>query len=217
MTDEQDSISADVVSLLREILLEYQVNLLDGISEYELIRLLQGPPHELFNADALTDPLVLFQTHFILFHTLYQLRQEWRDEDVGDLYISAMSIKLQPMQLQPNNNKSEIAAADPLAEYYLNWQNLVDTQQEDVETLLSSFWLKMAGIEDANVLSEHQLQHYLDVLEWPEQLSLDMHTLKQQYRKLQHSNHPDKGGSSARSQQILQAYTHLRKHLTRMR
>jgi DnaJ-class molecular chaperone len=38
--------------------------------------------------------------------------------------------------------------------------------------------------------------------------------LKQQYRKLQHKNHPDKGGSIRASQSVLQAYSQLHKYIS---
>ena len=42
---------------------------------------------------------------------------------------------------------------------------------------------------------------------------INLSELKQQYRKLQHENHPDKGGEIKVSQLILQAYTQLRRHI----
>ena len=43
---------------------------------------------------------------------------------------------------------------------------------------------------------------------------MNLSELKQQYRKLQHENHPDKGGKIEISQSVLHAYTQLRRHIT---
>jgi DnaJ-class molecular chaperone len=43
--------------------------------------------------------------------------------------------------------------------------------------------------------------------------SMNLSELKQQYRKLQHENHPDKGGKIEMSQSVQHAYTQLRRHI----
>ncbi|QPG05786.1 hypothetical protein IT774_00400 [Salinimonas marina] len=78
---------------LRQALEAERACLRNGISEYQLIQKLTGAPYCIFDADALGDNLTLFQTHFLLFHCLYQIQQDWI-HNAEKLQISALSIKL---------------------------------------------------------------------------------------------------------------------------
>ncbi|MFT5276623.1 MAG: hypothetical protein ACI97K_000210 [Glaciecola sp.] len=196
--------------LLKDILSLMQVQFVEGISEFEIISMLKNPPFLVFDEDALRDSLVLFQTHFIVFHTLYNLRKEWRVKQIGELEISATLIKLNPVCLSTDYP----SIADPLADYYLNWQNLTATDQAGVDELLTNFWQKMAVAKVFQKLSETDLNDAFAVLKLDSSEYLSLAMLKQQYRKLQHSCHPDKGGSVEQSQLILEAYTNLYRHLS---
>lgn len=182
-----------------------------GISEYELLTLLKKPPHNLFDADSLSDSLVLFQTHFILFHTLYQLRDEWHAQKEGELDIFATLIKLQPPQVMVEQS---IDKGDPLAQYYLNWDNLHQSNKNDVDVLLNSFWQKMLGGGTLAQPSDDTLLQSLAILELghielPSLHLVTLSTIKSQYRKLQHRYHPDKGGDNESAQAVSRAYTLL--------
>lgn len=191
--------------VLKEALSDFQQTFKEGISEYELINQLKEPPYCFFDEDALADPLILFQTHFILFHALYLLRSDLRQAKVGELTISALKIQLSSIQAP----QSGIVPNDPLADYYLDWRNLLKTNDDDVEKLLTSFWSKMAGIESIEVYSSVQINAALADLSFNSLEGLNKQTLKQQYRKLQHEYHPDKGGTVEQAQRILRAYTIL--------
>lgn len=199
----------DLQALLKDSLESFQIQFTQGISEYELIKALQDPPYALFNKDALRDSLVMFQTHFVLFHCLYQLRNTWRTQRVGELEIGPTLIKLH----ESVPNESGLEAADPLADYYLNWDNLKDTDAAGVEALLESFWQKMGGINTLELATQDEIQYAITILELPGVDKLNVTQLKQYYRKQQHAIHPDKGGSIEQSQAVLQAYTLLRKYL----
>lgn len=202
-------INADFQALLQEILVSFKPQFIEGISEFDIITTLKQPPFTLFNEDALRDPLMLFQTHFVVFHSLYQLRNEWREQKQGELEIGATKIKLHPVLLFDAN----LITPDPLADYYLNWDNLKATDQAGVEALLDRFWQAMAGSVSNYHLTQDEINDAISILEIGSWADMSVNKLKQQYRKLQHSNHPDKGGSVERSQLILQAYTALNKHL----
>jgi hypothetical protein len=191
--------------VLKEALSDFQQTFKEGISEYELINQLKKPPYCFFDEDALADPLILFQTHFILFHALYLLRSDWRQAQVGELTISALKIQLSGIHAP----QSGIVPNDPLADYYLDWRNLLKTNDDDVEKLLTSFWSKMAGIESVEVYSSAQINAALADLSFHSLDGLNKQALKQQYRKLQHEYHPDKGGTVEQAQKILRAYTIL--------
>jgi hypothetical protein len=195
--------------LLTDALVTFRPQFAEGISEYDLINALKSPPYLVFDEDALGDSLMMFQTHFVLFHCLYQLQNQWREQKVGQLDIGMTRISLQPILASDANLQTE----DPLANYYLNWSNLSATNETDVEALLDSFWQKMAGHDlHANIsgsaLKRARITMKIDVLK-----DINLSELKQQYRKLQHENHPDKGGRIEVSQSILQAYTQLRRHI----
>jgi hypothetical protein len=115
MPDKHDELQF----LLQEILNAFQSQFTAGISEFELITALKQPPYSLFDEDALRDPLTLFQTHFVLFHSLYHLRNEWREQKVGELDIRATQIKLDSIL----SFDADLQVADPLADYYLDWTN----------------------------------------------------------------------------------------------
>jgi hypothetical protein len=196
-------------TLLKDSLESFQTQFIQGTSEYELIKALQEPPYALFNKGALSDSLVMFQTHFVLFHCLYQLRNTWRAERVGELEIGPTLIKLH----ESVPREPALETADPLADYYLNWDNLKDTDAAGVEALLESFWQKMGGISSVELATQDEIQHAITLLELPSVDNLTVAQLKQHYRKQQHAAHPDKGGSIEQSQLVLQAYTLLRKYL----
>jgi hypothetical protein len=181
-----------------------------GISEYELICTLKSPPYSIFDEDALCDSLMMFQTHFVLFHCLYQLRNRWREQKIGELVIGLTTITLNPILESFTNIETE----DSLANYYLDWSNLGCSNKNYIEALLDSFWQKMAGSELNANMSLSELKRVCIVMEIESLEDITLLELKQQYRKLQHKNYPDKGGSIKVSQSVLQAYSQLRKYIS---
>lgn len=206
MPDKHDELQF----LLQQILNTFQSKFTAGISEFELITLLKQPPYSLFDEDALRDPLVLFQTHFVLFHSLYRLRNQWREQKVGELDIRATQIKLDSVL----SLDAGLQVADPLADYYLDWTNVSATDQAAVNDLLNSFWQKIAGVNVNHYFSQEVLNDAILTLQITSIEGLSLVQLKQQYRKLQHATHPDKGGSVEGSQRVLQAYTTLYKYVS---
>jgi hypothetical protein len=205
----------ELLHLLENVLASFRPRFTEGVSEFEIISLLKQPPYQLFDEDALRDSLMLFQTHFILFHALYNLRREWRTSKVGELDIGPTSIKLHPLTNKDKNTPgNNIQNADPLADYYLDWRNLAATDQAGVEELLSSFWQKMTGKDAGYIVSQDELNKAKSALELSSIEELTLTQLKQQYRKLQHKYHPDKGGCIKQSQMIIEAYTALHKYVS---
>lgn len=209
--------SSEFAALLEDSLASLQPLFIDSISEFDLITLLKKPPYCLFDDAALNDPLMLFQTHFVLFHCLYQLRKKWRSKGVGELDIGLTRISLKMYEEQQSEPESALQQQDPLADYYLDWSNLSATDVDDVEALLDSFWQKMEGADLSADLCEQSKKEACERLEIDNINTHDLKSLKSQYRKLQHLYHPDKGGSNTQSQALLHAYTQLRKYLIRHR
>jgi hypothetical protein len=197
-------------TLLQDALVTFRLEFEKGISEYDLINALKSPPYSVFDEDALGDSLIMFQTHFVLFHCLYQLKNEWREQKIGQLDIGLTRITLLPILESAANIQTE----DSLANYYLDWSNLSATNEYDVETLLGSFWQKMAGADLHTSISGAELNRACITMKIDSLKDMNLSELKQQYRKLQHENHPDKGGRIDVSQSILQAYTQLRRYIT---
>jgi hypothetical protein len=185
-----------------------------GFSEHELLKLLQQAPYEFFSEDALRDPLVLFQTHFLLFHCLYRLKQCWHTTQQAELHISAMLIikspytattpKISP-QASTNAQFQILAHSDPLAQYYLDWSHFSKTGNKEVEELLNSFWRKVFTPQN-----ETDIQQWLNIMELNSPIPTPQ--LKVQYRRLAQSHHPDKGGDSEHFKKICQAFHQLKQY-----
>lgn len=177
-----------------------------GISEYGLLKVLQQKPYQLFSKEGLSDPLLLFQTHFILFNALYHLRDRWQAEQKASLDILVTHIRLLPYQ------KGQIALRkqDKLRAYYLDWQNFSDTNKQDVERLIENFWDYMAGDNKPLPISQVTLVKAFKCLLLNDQA--DFWEVKRQYRKLLHQHHPDKGGETKKAQQLEEAFNLLKSH-----
>lgn len=160
-----------------------------GISEYELIGTLKATGESSFSADCLRDNLSLFQTHFFLFHSLYQLHDQlWRSGE-AHLEIGPLCIQLQPIS---ESRSATLAPHNPLRDYYLNIDNLNNTDASDVECLLENFWQRFVRNDDRHeALAELELQ---DPVDW--------NTIKTQHRRLAMQHHPDRGGDEQRLQAI---------------
>lgn len=198
--EEQILELTDVVAIL---LSDYP----DGLTEHKLLKLLQQAPHEFFAADALRDPLILFQTHFLLFHCLYLIKQRWCATQQAELDISALMIIKRPFIFEKIevSKIQQLLSADPLAQYYLNWSHFSSTTEEDIESLLNNFWRKVLRPQN-----EENIQQSLTIM----QLDAPVPTaqLKVQYRRLAQSHHPDKGGDSEYFKQICQAFHQLKQY-----
>ena len=216
--------NTSLVTLLEDSLLLLKPTLTLGISEFDLIALLKRPPYSLFDEDALRDPLMLFQTHFLVFHALYKLQIKWRESGEGRLDIHTTKILLRD-DIQPQNiplqNKdatqaqTHLAGLDPLASYYLNLDNLKGTSEADVAALLDDFWRQMAG-QKLGVPNTKDRDKACDVLKLDKQDILTLNSLKAHYRKALLKVHPDWGGNVEEAQQVIQAYRVLLSSLKRV-
>ena len=216
--------NTSLVTLLEDSLLLLKPTLTLGISEFDLIALLKRPPYSLFDEDALRDPLMLFQTHFLVFHALYKLQIKWRESGEGRLDIHTTKILLrgdiQPQNIPPQNKdatqaQTHLAGLDPLASYYLNLDNLNGTSEADVAALLDDFWRQMAG-QKLGVPNTKDRDKACDVLKLDKQDILTLNSLKAHYRKALLKVHPDRGGNVEEAQQVIQAYRVLLSSLKRV-
>lgn len=178
------------------------------ISEYKLMRTLAEEGFPEFKPDL--DPLIMFRAHFLLFHLLYRLQERWLIENHGWLSIHTTDINLQEMQYVPSsvkdsreNSRQELLEDDPLKSYYLDYSEFLNTQEDDVLSLLDDFWRKMAGYPTHSIGPEGRLkaQQRLGL----EGQTLSLQSVKLQFRSLCQLHHPDKGGDPQVFRQICDA------------
>jgi hypothetical protein len=187
----QDEATPPLLNALRELLTAHP----RGLREYELIRLLREAGVEGFPDGPLSDPLVLFRSHFLLRHTLYRLRDHCLAERSGLLEMDALEIRLGPYREGPGG----VVAHDPLRAYYEDPSHLETTDREEVEALLARFWERLAANE--------RRQSALAVLELAD--PVDTESVKRRYRRLAQRHHPDRGGDPLRFHAIRKAYETL--------
>lgn len=159
-----------------------------GLSEHALLGLLDE--RGVWGGEAFDyhDAPALFQRHFLLFHALYRLRDQLRVRALGDLAISALRI----VKLDYSPGATALAEPDPLREYYLDLGNLENTSPRELDEMLGRFWSVLHARDDK--------RGALQVLQLTE--PLDRATIKHQYRKLVMLHHPDRGGNTARLQEL---------------
>lgn len=179
--------SLDLAEQLLELLREAP----DGCSEYGLIQQLKARHSTHIPNLALTDKLVLFRTHFLLFNALYRLRDRLWQDGSGQLLISPLCVQLLPYVA----GRAALSEQDPLRDYYLDLRHLRETGEEEVEKLLTSFWKRMQGGDEKRAALE---LFELEANDRP----LDLAAVKHRYRQLVSQHHPDRGGSHERLQSI---------------
>ena len=161
-----------------------------GLSEFELIQKLESEGRPGFETDCLKGNLSLFQTHFFLFHSLYQLSEQLvLNQDQQQLQITPLCIQLIPKK---NSNATSLGSHNPLRDYYLDLNNLKDIKEAEINQLFTRFWERFISNDDRrDALVELELQ---DPVDWP--------TIKKQHRRLAMQHHPDRGGNEERLQAI---------------
>lgn len=169
-----------------------------NVSEHELLLELQENGALPDKKDLFSSTITLFQSHFLLFHCLYQLDEDLVSEGKGGVHIDAMKIGLLPA----DGKGSRLGKPDALRSYYLDFDNFRNTSSEDVDDLLNSFWegyLRNEGRQDA-----------LETLGLIDPVNDDQITTA--YRRLAARHHPDRGGDHQQIQSINHAYHTLIKH-----
>lgn len=167
-----------------------------SIGEYDLMQNLKSKGF----FDFLSQPALpheLFQAHFILFHTLYLLRDTYLENKNYLLTIHTLKIELLPYT--HNTSETGLQETDKLRDYYLNFSNLENTSEDDVYDMLASFWNKMNHFDNREAaLAELGLTD-----------PVADHIIKKEYRRLAMQHHPDRGGDTAKLQKINDALASL--------
>lgn len=198
-----------------------------GVSEYELIEILKKAPYHFFDDASLREPLMLFKTHFIVFHALYQLKRSWIEQGEGVLDIHTLNIKLNQESAHSDHNSAHsdknsthgdnykdkesqdkvgaITEADALAEYYLDWGNFEKADRKSVDALLNAFWHRMAS-GNAHTFEQEDIADAHALLGLPQDEHVSLSVLKRVYKKALQLVHPDKGGTQQEAQDVIHAY-----------
>lgn len=163
-----------------------------GLSEYELIGVLQSDDQPIFDAGVFHDSLKLFRAHFLLFHALYDLRERLLAQRQWDLHIEPLRVQLRPYV---DRNRGQLSEPDALRAYYLDPTHLEDTGREDIEAMLGQFWSRLyADDHRAEALRTLELED-----------PVDYETIRSRYRELVMRHHPDRGGETVRLQELNEA------------
>lgn len=174
-------------------------------NEHSLIKHLQlhaTPPFDQFQLSQAKD---LFNAHFLCMHALYHLKKQYAQNQQYHLRIHAVQIEridfngVNKADTSRHSVFSQPAQSDPLEQYYLNPRHYFETQEDDIQAMLKSFW--------QGYLAQDQKQSSLDILGLPKHADAKM--VQQQYRRLAQKHHPDKGGCAQRFNEIREAKTVL--------
>jgi DnaJ-domain-containing protein 1 len=162
------------------------------VSEFQLLKRLhqQGVPP--FDGADLGDPNRLYRIHFLLFHCLYVLQSRLWSQGEG-LEIHCLRIAI----TAAGASDGGLASPDPMRGFYLDPANL---DRQDVLELLGQFWRRFgANSQRREALRTLQLEDPVE----PAQIRL-------QYRRLVMRHHPDRGGDTARLQELNAAMAALK-------
>ena len=166
----------------------------DSIGEYDLMQLLKSYGY----FDYLSEPALpheLFQAHFILFHSLYLLHDLFLNNKKHLLDIHTLKIQLLPYQ----EGENSLQLDNKLKEYYLDFNNLENTSEDDVYDMLTLFWNKFNRFDNREAaLAEIGLKDPVDDKD-----------IKQAYRSLIMQHHPDRGGDTGKLQKLNNAIKSL--------
>jgi hypothetical protein len=197
VTAALEALAAHVTPHLEAVLRETP----EGLSEYELIAALRVRGVTQFQREAFANSLSLFQSHFILFHFLYRFDDVLRATGQGHLAIHCLCIRWMLPDLAAGIAQSPELPDSGLRAYYLNPAHLHETSAQDVDALITAFWLRFVSTDERHAA--------LTILELQD--PVDDATVERQYRRLAQRLHPDRGGDTAAFQQLSSAMRVLRR------
>jgi len=188
-----------VVNFLTKPIYKLLLNAESSLSEYEIIRYLKDESYLPTDADNKSQ-LALFKTNFLVMNALYELQELMRLEGKS-LLISVLAIEIRPLSNNLTGQAISNETDASMREYYLDWSNLEETTNEDVELLLDGFWQKYSAYDNRF--------EYLNVLGLNHDASWD--DISVCYRRLISEHHPDMGGENNRFIKIREAYEQLKR------
>lgn len=160
-----------------------------GLREYALLRRLAQDGVAPFAGASFDSGVALYEAHFLLFHWLYRLRDRRCRERRGGLEIHCLQIRLVPFAEGPTGLP---ASHDPLRAFYLDLGHLRGITAQDLDRLLGAFWARWRRRD--------RVHDALAVLGLAE--GVRPAEVRRRYRRLAMTHHPDRGGDTARFQEI---------------
>lgn len=168
-----------------------------AMQEIDLLKALEARGFDAFSPSHKL--LALFQSHFLLFHTLYRLQDKWEQEALGQLRISMTRIEF---SRHPKNNKlkanglptkSRLTDDTPKAvkDYYLNYDHFITTQEQTVVELITDFW---HNLYPSAPLKQNDLTLQSAFIFFDLEPTKDARLIQRQFKRLANKFHPDKGG-----------------------
>lgn len=162
-----------------------------SFTEHDLITSLAEQDIEPFNKLNLKHNKDLFSAHFLTRHALYTLQNRYLKNQSYYLSISITKIE----RLTYCAGEQALQEEDQIKTYYLDFKHYLETDEDEINDLLTSFWEKYLA-------SEHRVEAF-EVLGLESDVSHA--TIKKRYRELAQKHHPDKGGDPEYFQSITEA------------
>ncbi|TQV72975.1 hypothetical protein FLL45_16055 [Aliikangiella marina] len=173
----------------------------DGVTqEYPLLKHLEKEHPKFFETLGLRPSL--YQKHFLLFHHLYRLSDEFAKKNLR-LLISPLEIRV--MAFQSDESKKAVNETDGLRQFYTEIKNL-DLSAEEIAEMQKVFWQKYLALDEK--------AKSIQILGLEGDSDLNILKVKKRFNELAQQHHPDKGGDSKHFMEIKNAYEQLKKLLT---
>lgn len=175
----------------------------EGLSELSLIKALQRPPWELIGEVCYHEPEKLYPVHFLLFHTLYRLRDQLA-ESGESLHISPLGIHLTLESVVGGHGLPD--SVDQLRAFYLDLSQY-RLSDDEIQGMMNDFWAGQSGSApdaDETLLAAQELGFDSVPDDFPE--------VKLRFRRAVMQAHPDRGGDTQSVQALNQAFSVLKAH-----
>ncbi len=181
--------AADVSRLLEQVRTIVESSA-DGLSEHALIKALREDPDCILPEGSLSDPVILYRVHFLVFHALYHLRDRYRESREANLFIGPLLICREAYE----TGEAGLAKNDSLRRFYLDLDNL-EASREEIEDLLAR--------ANQFLVSDSERAEALRTLELDEHASRE--DIRRRFRELAMRHHPDRGGDGENFKRICAA------------
>ena len=191
-------IDESLLSFIRQQILNTLDQFPDGVSEHDLLKALQNQCPEAFEENLFKDTQLLFNAHFLVFHLLYKIQAEGSQNKKFFLFISPM--KIIKTFNSADINSSSLSNPDPLKLFYSDLNNLSSTSISTINTWLNNFWQHSKHNKERSMA--------LKILGLPTDASEK--EVRQRYKQLAQTAHPDKGGNEEEFKKINKAMTTLK-------
>ena len=144
----------------------------------------------------------LFKRNFLIMNALYQLQQQLHPSQ----HLAIASLQITLTDTSPNQS---LQHADPLRDYYLDWQNY-ETSSDEIEALLCDFWQRFAG--NRSSLKTLDSKAYNKLLQrWKLSKQCSLKEIQKRWRQLAMQYHPDKEtGDTEKFKELKSEYEQLK-------